>query len=301
MNICTNGFSTDCLLPSPQRPYHRTNIMLLKNPLRFRANNFLPFIFILGLLSSCVPNRKITYLQYKDELSQVKTVPIDSVVREYQNVTYEYRLQSDDQVMIMISTSTPEEYNPYSLADQNMAGGGSINMGQSSLMGYRVDPEGYLHLPIIGQLKAKGMTIYELQDTINILASNDLEEPVTKVNLMNFRYTIIGEINGIGTRQMSDYNISLLQALAGGPQEYGDLSRIKVVRKINDTSYVFYVNLLDENFLTSEFYYVQPNDIILVTPMKRRILMQNVPQTLGFVASTLSLVLTLFTLISINK
>ncbi len=275
--------------------------MLLKNPLRFRANNFLPFIFILGLLSSCVPNRKITYLQYKDELSQVKTVPIDSVVREYQNVTYEYRLQSDDQVMIMISTSTPEEYNPYSLADQNMAGGGSINMGQSSLMGYRVDPEGYLHLPIIGQLKAKGMTIYELQDTINILASNDLEEPVTKVNLMNFRYTIIGEINGIGTRQMSDYNISLLQALAGGPQEYGDLSRIKVVRKINDTSYVFYVNLLDENFLTSEFYYVQPNDIILVTPMKRRILMQNVPQTLGFVASTLSLVLTLFTLISINK
>jgi len=275
--------------------------MLLKNPLRFRANNFLPFIFILRLLSSWVPNRKITYLQYKDELSQVKTVPIDSVVREYQNVTYEYRLQSDDQVMIMISTSTPEEYNPYSLADQNMAGGGSINMGQSSLMGYRVDPEGYLHLPIIGQLKAKGMTIYELQDTINILASNDLEEPVTKVNLMNFRYTIIGEINGIGTRQMSDYNISLLQALAGGPQEYGDLSRIKVVRKINDTSYVFYVNLLDENFLTSEFYYVQPNDIILVTPMKRRILMQNVPQTLGFVASTLSLVLTLFTLISINK
>lgn len=301
MNICTNGFSTDCLLPSLQRPYHRTNIMLLKNPLPFRATFFLPVVLVLGLLSSCVPNRKITYLQYKDELSQVKTVPIDSVVREYQNVTYEYRLQSDDQVMIMISTSTPEEYNPYSLADQNMAGGGSINMGQSSLMGYRVDPEGYLHLPIIGQLKAKGMTIYELQDTINILASNDLEEPVTKVNLMNFRYTIIGEINGIGTRQMSDYNISLLQALAGGPQEYGDLSRIKVVRKINDTSYVFYVNLLDENFLTSEFYYVQPNDIILVTPMKRRILMQNVPQTLGFVASTLSLVLTLFTLISINK
>ena len=269
--------------------------------LRSQTNYLLSVFLILGLLSSCVPNRKITYLQYQDELSQVKTVPIDSVVREYQNVTYEYRLQPDDQVMIMISTPTPEEYNPYSLADQNMAGGGSINMAQSSLMGYRVDPEGYLNLPIIGRLMAAGMTVYELQDTISILASTDLEEPVTKVNLLNFKYTIIGEINGIGTRQMSDYSISLVQALAGGPQEYGDLSRIKVIRKINNTSYVFYVNLLDENFLTSEFYYVQPNDIILVTPMKRRILMQNVPQTLGFVASTLSLVLTLFTLISINK
>jgi polysaccharide export outer membrane protein len=262
---------------------------------------FLIIFSILTILTSCVPNRKITYLQYKDELSQLKTVPIDTVVREYQNVTYEYRLQADDQVMIMISTPTPDEYNPYSLADRNMAGGGTINTGQSSLMGYRVDPDGYLNLPIIGPLKAAGMTIYELEDTLTVLASKDLEEPVTKVNLLNFRYTIIGEANGIGTQRISEYSISLIQALVGGPQEYGDLSRIKVIRKINNKSYVFYVNLLDENFLTSEFYFVHPNDIIIVTPMKRRILMQNVPQTLGFIASTLSLVLTLFTLISINK
>jgi len=261
----------------------------------------LGIFLILIFLSSCVPNRKITYLQYKDELSQVKTVPIDTIVREYQNVTYEYRLQTDDQVMIMISTPTPDEYNPYSLADRNMAGGGSINGGQSSLMGYRVDPDGYLNLPIIGALKATGMTVYELEDTITVMAAKDLEEPVTKVNLLNFRYTILGEANGVGTQQTSDYSISLIQALVGGTQEYGDLSKIKIIRKINNKSYVFYVNLLDEDFLTSEFYYVQPNDIIIVTPMKRRILMQNVPQTLGFIASTVSLVFTLFTLISINK
>jgi polysaccharide export outer membrane protein len=259
------------------------------------------FGLVLSFLSSCVPNRKITYLQYKDELSQLKTIPIDTVVREYQTGPYEYRLQPDDQVMIMISSTTPEEFNPYSLADKSMAGGGSINMAQSSLMGYRVDPEGYLNLPIIGRLGATGMTIYELQDTITSLAIKDLEEPVTKVILMNFRYTIIGEVNGIGAKQTSDYNLPMLQAMSGGPAEYGDLSRIKLIRKVNDRSYIYYVNLLDESFLASEFYYVHPNDIIVVSPMKRRLLMQNVPQTLGFVASTLSLVLTLFTLITVNK
>lgn len=263
---------------------------------------FLIFAVIMSVLSSCVPNRKITYLQYKDELSQLKSIPIDSVVREYQTGPYEYRLQPDDQLMIMISSTTPDEFNPYSLADKSMTGGlGSTNVGQSSLMGYRVDSEGNLNLPIIGKLFATGMTIYELQDTITALAKLDLEEPVTKVNLMNFRYTLIGEVNGIGSRQTSDYNLSLLQAMSGGPAQYGDLSRIKVIRKINDKSYVFYVNLLDEKFLSSEFYYVHPNDIIVVSPMKRRLLMQNVPQTLGFVASTLSLVLTLFTLITVNK
>ncbi len=272
-----------------------------KKLVRVSARVFIFITLTLALFSSCVPNRKITYLQYKDELSQLKTIPIDTVVREYVTEPYEYRLQADDQVMIIISSSTPDEYNPYSLAGLSMTGGSLGNMAQSSLMGYRIDPTGYLILPIIGKLKASGLTLYELQDTISILASKDLEEPSTKINLINFRYTIIGEVNGIGTKQTSDYNLSMLQAMSGGPAEFGDLSRIKVIRKINDKSYVFYVNLLDENFLASEFYYVHPNDIIVVSPMKRRLLMQNVPQTLGFVASTLSLVLTLFTLITVNK
>jgi len=272
-----------------------------KKLVRVSARVFIFITLTLALFSSCVPNRKITYLQYKDELSQLKTIPIDTIIREYVTGPYEYRLQADDQVMIMISSSTPDEYNPYSLADNNMTGSNISNMGASSLMGYRIGPTGYLNLPIIGSLKASGMTLYELQDTITVLARKDLEEPSTRVNLINFRYTIIGEVNGIGTKQTSDYNLSMLQAMSGGPAEYGDLSRIKVIRKINDKSYVFYVNLLDENFLASEFYYVHPNDVIVVSPMKRRLLMQNVPQTLGFVASTLSLVLTLFTLITVNK
>jgi len=259
--------------------------------------------FFLAFFSSCVPNRKIAYLQNGDELRRMEKVPLDTMVRQYETPAYQYRLQEDDQVDIKISSTTPEEFNPFSLADRYMTTGGSnlANLGQSAVMGYRIDPEGYLNLPVIGKLKAKGMTVYELQDTITNLAARDLEEPMTKVNLMNFRYTIIGEATGAGTKMTSNYNLSILQALADGPAKFGDLSRIKVIRKINNESYIYYINLLDESFLSSDLYYVHPNDVIVVYPMKRRLILENVPQTLGFVASTLSVVLTLFTLISVNK
>jgi polysaccharide export outer membrane protein len=264
---------------------------------------FLAFGVFIIFFSSCVPNRKITYLQYKDELSQVKSIPTDSVMRVYETSAYQYRLQPDDQIDIRISTTTPDEFNPYSLADRYLTTGGtgSVAIGQTSGYGYRIDPQGYLNLPVIGRLKAIGMSIFELQDTIDVLAVKDLENPVTKINLLNFRYTIIGEVNGTGSKVTSDYTLSLLQAMAGGPAEYADLSRIKIIRKVNNESSVAYVNLLDEAFLSSEYYYVHPNDVIIVSPMKRRLLIKNVPQTLGFVASALSLVLTIFTLIAVNK
>jgi polysaccharide export outer membrane protein len=264
------------------------------------------YLLIIGIamffFSSCIPNRKIAYLQYGDELKQVRKIPLDSMVRVYKTGAYQYKLQSNDLVDIKIATTTPDEYNPFSLADRYISMGG-ISSNQLQSMGYRIDPEGFLNLPIIGRLKVSGMTVWELEDTITRLASADLEAPVTKINLINFRFSVMGEVNGEGTLQTSENTLSLLQAMsmAGGISEYGDLSRVKVVRKINEESYVFYVNLLDESFLSSNFYYVQPNDVILVAPMKNRSLVKNVPQTLGFVASTLSLIVTVITLVAVTR
>ncbi|MFZ5940806.1 MAG: polysaccharide biosynthesis/export family protein [Bacteroidota bacterium] len=254
------------------------------------------------LLVSCVPNRKIAYLQYGDELNNAASLPIDSLVRMYETGYFQYRLQPDDQVDIKISTTTPDEFNPFLLADRTMSTGENTNFSQSALVGFRIDPFGYLHLPVIGKLQAGGMTLFELQDTLDHMVSAELEDPVTKVNLINFRFSVLGEVEGEGMYRSTDYSLSLLQAMsmAGGISEFGDLSRVKVIRKSGDMNLVFYVNLLDESFLSSSFYFVQPNDVIIVSPMKNRLLVKNVPQTLGLITSTLSLVLMVITLISVN-
>jgi len=261
---------------------------------------------VLGLLVfSSIPNRKIAYLQYGSELNAPDNLPVDSVMRSYETGTFQYRLQPDDLLDIKISSTTPEEYNPFSLADRYISLGGSAGAGagQSIVTGYRVDPGGYLNLPVVGRMHAAGLTIFQLQDSINHLVGNELENPVTKVNLVNFRFSVIGEVNTEGMMSTTDQTLTLLQAMAmaGGVSEFGDLSRVKVIRKFNDETLVFYVNLLEESFLASNFYYVQPNDVIVVGPMKNRLLVKNVPQTLGVIATTLSLLLTVLTLISVNS
>ena len=78
--------------------------------------------------------------------------------------------------------------------------------------------------------------------------------------------------------------------MAGGPSEFGDISRVKVVRWIGEEHYVFYVNLLDETFLSSEFYFIQPNDVVVISPLKARSYLKYVSPNLGIIAASISLV-----------
>ncbi len=254
--------------------------------------------------SSCVPNRKVTYLQYENELKEPESIVTDSLVRMYEAGEWGYLLQPNDLLSIKVASMTPEEYNPLFLADRYMVTGGAGGAGgdrQSLLNGYRIDPAGNLTLPVIGTIQASGLTLRTLEDTINSLMEKELEDPVTKVNIINFKFSVIGEVNSQNTIFSSDNALTLLQAvsMAGGASEFGDISRVKVVRWMGEEHYVFYVNLLDETFLSSEFYFIQPNDVIIITPLKARSYLKYVSPNLGIVAATISLLLSIITLVAV--
>ena len=257
------------------------------------------------LLASCVPNRKITYLQYEDELKQPSGILTDSIVRKYENGEIRYRLQPNDVLNIKIATETPEEYNPFSIADKFISSGGvsAGNIGQNSAanIGYRIDPFGYLKLPVIGELFVEGLTIDELENLVDSLASDQLEDPVSKIALMNFRFSVLGEVSGEGLLVSNDNSLTMMQAIAmaGGPDEYGDISRVKVIRHIGDENLVFYVNLLEESYLSSNFFYVFPNDVIVVPPLDSRVYFKYVSPNLSIIASTISLVASVIALFAI--
>jgi polysaccharide export outer membrane protein len=263
-------------------------------------------LFLLILLaSSCVSNRKITYLQYEDELTTLSTTVTDSILRVYETGELHYTLQPNDILSIRIASMTPEEYNPFAIADPMMSSGGSRNIGQqgtSGLMGYRIDPWGYLNLPVIGQLKAQGLTIDELEDTIDSLAAQELKDPVTKINLLNFKFLVLGEVGSDGEYNSSERNLTMMQAVAsaGGPEEFGNISKVKVIRRIGNESFVFYVNLLDESFLTSEFYYVYPNDMIIVPPLRSRIYFKYITPNISIITSVISFTTSLLAIFAIR-
>lgn len=258
------------------------------------------FIFLNG----CVSNRQIAYLQHEDELKELKEIPKDTILRKYESGELLYKIQPEDVLSIKISSTTPPEYNPFKIADQYMVAGGTQNAGtgnSSSNNGYRIDPWGYLHLPVIGKIKARGLNLEQLEDTINVLAAEELEDPLTRINLVNFSFTIMGEAAG-GNLTTSERSLTMMEAISmgGGPTEYADLSRVKVIRTCGNERYVFYVNLLDESFISSEFYFVHPHDLIIVPPLYTREFLRYVVPNISMVASSISLIVSLLTLFSLK-
>lgn len=269
----------------------------MKNPLP-------KLLLLILLLPACVPNKKVAYLQYKNEFKEPATIVKDSILRKYETGELAYRLQPNDLLDIKISTMTPTIYNPFSDADRGlMAGQQFTQSGDANRIiqstGYYIDSEGIVNLPVIGKIKVAGYTIRQAEDTLAANVRKYLEKPVVRVKIQNFRFTVIGEVETQATLTSGDNYLTLLQALAmaGGPSEFGDISRVKVLRHLGKETFVFYVNLLTEEFLSSPFYYVQPGDVIVVTPLKQRSYLKYASPNLSILTASVSLLVVLISLL----
>lgn len=253
------------------------------------------------LIVSCVPNKKITWLQYTQK-HDAQISAGEGALRYYETPYFNYQLQPNDLLDIKISTLTPLTFNPFNDADRSIVPG--VSYAQSGLyvqsQGYYIDPAGYLELPIIGRVQVAGLTITQAQDSIASVVQKYLEKPVVRLKLLNFRFSVVGEVENESTLQAGDNYLSLVQALsmAGGVSEFGDISKIKLIRHSGEETYVYNVNLLKEDFLSSPLYYVQPNDVIVVPPLPQRSFLKYVNPNLSILATTVSLIVAVFTLVS---
>jgi|WetSurMetagenome_2_1015567.scaffolds.fasta_scaffold00011_5 polysaccharide biosynthesis/export protein len=265
-------------------------------------------ILFFSTLMSCIPNKKIAYLQYKNEYREPGTIVKDSLIRKYTNGEIVYRLQSSDLLDIKISTMTPTAFNPFIDADRNLVPGQVYNQqitqagSQVQPQGYPVSRDGFIELPMVGRIMVAGLSIKQAEDTLASHVRKFLEKPVVRVKLLNYRFTVLGEVNNESTLLSGDASLTILQALgmAGGVSEFGDLSRIKVLRRSGDQTYVFYVNLLSEEFLSSPFYFVQPGDVFIVTPHKQRSYLKYMSNNLSVLTASASLLVAIVTLFRVR-
>lgn len=254
-------------------------------------------IGIAVLLSSCVTNKKYVYLQ-KDDVN-VKDLPKDTLVREYDLLKFEYRIQPEDNISVRFESLTPQEYDIFNrnlMPQQNM----NLNQGNAILMGELVDPNGELTFPVVGKVKVTGLTVYEIQDKMQKIADEYLESPVVKVRLINFRFTLLGEVKQEGTVVLPNNRVNYIEAigLAGGLTDYADKQNIKLIRQINGKAEVRYLNLLDEEFINKPEYYVYQNDVLIVPALRQRPYQTYFGKNLSLILSSLSLLLLTITLIN---
>lgn len=252
-------------------------------------------LFIAGLLlfASCVSNKKVVLLQKNDV--NAKNLPLDTVVRTYAIDTFEYRIQPNDVVFVQVQSLTNKEFDFFSPNPQGQLQQQFIN---PATMGELVNEQGEIKFPVVGKVKIAGLTIFEAQDSLQKIASQYVESPVVKLRLLNYRVTFLGEVTREGVVTLTNNRVSLIEAIgaAGGLGELADRSSIKLIRQHGSQTEVQYINLLDENFLTSPYYYVYQNDVIIVPPLRQRPFRRYFTQNLSVVLSTVSAILVIISL-----
>ena len=250
---------------------------------------FFMLMIVTSSLTSCVSQKKMLYFQNETMLNDSTFTSI-----EYENERhFDYKVQPGDILYIRIA-SLDEKFAAYF----NTINIGSTNTSNSSmyLNGYNVDAEGYIDLPIVGRVQVKDHTVSEIQEIVQSSMNEYLKETVVYVKLGSFNLTILGEVAKPGQYQVyqSDINIFQAIALAGNATDFANKSKIKIIHQTPKGSQIVRININDADVLSSPHYYLKPNDIVYVEPLKsKQYGFTTVPY--GTIFSALSLIITCIT------
>ena len=151
-------------------------------------------------------------------------------------------------------------------------------------------------MPTIGKVQVKDYTVAEIQEQVQSSMNEYLKETVVYVKLGSFNLTILGEVANPGQYQVyqSDINIFQAIALAGNATDFANKSKIKIIHQTPKGSQIVRININDANVLSSPHYYLKPNDIVYVEPLKsKQYGFTTVPY--GTIFSAISLIITCIT------
>ena len=231
----------------------------MKNLASLFINSLLLTIVIALMFSSCVPQKKMLYLQVKDEADTMTTFLNEKSI--------EYRIQPGDNLFIKVVSldeKTSLLLNP----------SGTYNYMTTDaaiyLNSYSIDEKGFLDFPLTGKIYVRNLTIEEIKTKIKDALNTYLKEFVIIVRMVNFNVTILGEVHKPGPYKVYQNRINIFEAIsmAGDMTDFANRENVAVVRQTKNGSKVVYLDLTKRNILESDYFYLRPNDILYVSPVK---------------------------------
>ena len=170
-----------------------------------------------------------------------------------------------------------------------------INQNQDGIKTYLVDINGEIDFPVIGKIKLDGLTRTQAVKLIEQKVSEYIIEPSVNLRILNFKFSVLGEVNKPGTYKIDSERITLLEALsqAGDLTIYGKRNNILLIREINGKKEYNRVDITKADFINSSNYYLIQNDVILVQPNNTRINSSVIGPNITVTISALSLLTTI--------
>ncbi len=218
------------------------------------------------LLTGCGNVKLSQMVMYKDvgtEKSPMDTVP-------------ELRIRPLDIIGIQVTSNDPASVVVFQQQRVTTVGSGTGSASGEGALGiqdgYRVDEEGDIHMPFIGAVTAEGKTLNELRKELTQKLDKYILNTNVQCRFMNFRVTLMGEVARPSTYTIPNERLTILEAIgmAGDFTPYAERTSVLVIRDRNNVREFARVNTQDRTVFASPYFYLSPNDIVYVEPLKAK-------------------------------
>lgn len=216
------------------------------------------FILTAWLFTSCIPSKNLQYAHNIKEGQEEKN--------DYVNILAPRTIKATDELYIKVLST--DEVSARILSRET----GERDNYNLNLLSYRVDEAGTIDFPFIGKLYLKDLTIDQAKDKIIKELEGYLKNASVIIKFVNNKVTVIGEVSKPGEYLFYNEQTNIFRAIgmAGGITNYGNKSKVILIRESDNSLTYHYLDLTSKDIVGSDYYYIHPNDVILVNPIKAK-------------------------------
>jgi len=244
-------------------------------------------VFLLSfvvLLFSCATKQDVVYFNGINPADNI--VGIDSYMPTY---------HIGDELLIVVNAIDAEAARPFNQTAVSYSEQLNFARGQERIQTYIVDSKGEIDFPVLGKLKLSELSRDQATAFMEEKLKDYIKDPIVNIRTLNYRITVLGEVNRPGTYTATNERITLIDALglAGDMTIYGERENVLVIHDYDGKKTFTRVNLKDKNLFESPAYYLSQNDVVYVEPNKTRAKNSSIGADTGVVISAIGLLISL--------
>jgi polysaccharide export outer membrane protein len=221
---------------------------------------FVTVLFLTGMISACNSSKKINnnYIYFRSGADTVSTLVKETTI------------QPNDVLSIQVFSRT---INQEQAAIFNLPA-----TTANTLQGYQVNLDGTINMPVIGNIKAAGLSNNQLQALLVQKLIEYVKNPAVLVRFLQFNVNVLGEVRAPGIHTFLVDRVTVIDALssAGDLTDYGKREDVTVIREAGGKKIYYTIDLRSRELFKSPVYMLQPNDVVYVAPNKVKLKNLNV-------------------------
>jgi polysaccharide biosynthesis/export protein len=210
-------------------------------------------VLILIFTASCVPVKQLSYFNDLNELVEPGINPrTQKLIMSFDKLYIK---------VISIDAPTNQIFND----NEEMRSGSS-----NGVLGYLVDEAGNVNFPFVGNINVAKLTTAQASEKIQKALGDYVSNISVTVKYIDNQITVMGEVQHQGVYLFIQDKLNIYEALGlgGGLTQYGDRKKIILIRNEGTKIMHYRLDLSNSKIAAKDYYYILPNDVIVVEPLK---------------------------------